>query len=147
MAWASLRYFPGPQAQAPHHKSGTAAPPNRKRLLPLGNIATPLMSVSPLQIVKALWAVELPEFESMDDVNELIGVLVNGLWNDLTRHQKRSEPFRLLRTTIEPTQAGISGYARLRREELDGFVEVSSMGRSNWTCRKRRLPRSVHWPS
>ena len=113
----------------------------------LGNIATPLMSVSPLQIVKALWAVELPEFESMDDVNELIGVLVNGLWNDLTRHQKRSEPFRLLRTTIEPTQAGISGYARLRREELDGFVEVSSMGRSNWTCRKRRLPRSVHWLS
>jgi hypothetical protein len=89
----------------------------------LGNTATPLMSVSPLQIVKALWGGELPDFDGIDDVNELMGIIVNGLWNDLTRHQKRSEPFRLLRTTIEPTQAGISGYTRMCREELDGFVE------------------------
>jgi hypothetical protein len=40
----------------------------------LGNIATPLMSVSPLQIVKALWGGELPEFDGIDDVNELMGI-------------------------------------------------------------------------
>ena len=59
----------------------------------LGNIATPAMSASPISVVKNLWGGELPEFESLDAVNELIGVLVNGLWNSLTRHQKRSDPF------------------------------------------------------
>ena len=69
----------------------------------LGNIATPLMGISPMQVVKDLWSGELPPFDSMNDVNELIGILINGLWNDLTKHQKRSAPFRLARPTLEPT--------------------------------------------
>lgn len=69
----------------------------------LGNIATPAMSGSPISVVKDLWGGELREFESLDAVNELIGVLVNGLWNSLTRHQKHSDPFRLVRPTVSPT--------------------------------------------
>ena len=55
----------------------------------LGNIATPSMTAQPLDMVKDLWGGELPEFDAFEQVNELIGILINGLWNSLTRHQKR----------------------------------------------------------
>ena len=89
----------------------------------LGNIATPAMSASPISVVKNLWGGELPEFESLDAVNELIGVLVNGLWNSLTRHQKRSDPFRLVRPTVTPTRDGLAQLALIRRQEINGFFE------------------------
>lgn len=89
----------------------------------LGNIATPEMSVSPLQIIKDLWGGELPVFDSMDELNELLDTLVQGLWNELTRHQKRSQPFRLTRMPMDATAANLGLYARVRLEELDGFVE------------------------
>lgn len=89
----------------------------------LGNIATPELSASPLRIVEGLWGGELPVFESMDEANELIGALVQGLWNDLTRHQKRSQPFRLTRVPLEPTAANLGHYGLVRLEELDGFIE------------------------
>lgn len=88
----------------------------------LGSIATPV-SVQPLQIVKDLWGGELPEFESMDAVNELIGALINELWNSLTRHQKRVDPFRLTRVPAGSTLLELGSLALLRRQELDGFVE------------------------
>jgi hypothetical protein len=81
------------------------------------------MSASPIAVVKNLWGGELPEFESLDAVNELIGVLVNGLWNSLTRHQKRSEPFRLVPPTVQETRVGLAQLALIRRQELDGFFE------------------------
>ena len=89
----------------------------------LGNIATPVMGISPMEVVKDLWGGELPPFDSMDDVNELIGVLINGLWNNLTKHQKRSVPFRLTRPTVEPTASDLGHYALIRQQEIEGFVE------------------------
>jgi hypothetical protein len=89
----------------------------------LGNIASPIISASPLDAVKALWGGELPEFDSLDAVNELLAVLVMGLWNRLTRHQERSAPFRLVRAEIPETKEGLVRVALVRREELDGFVE------------------------
>ena len=79
--------------------------------------------MSPLDVVKNLWGGEFPVFESLDAANELVGALVNGLWNSLTRHQKRSEPFRLIRTSVPETQAGLVELALIRRQELDGFTE------------------------
>jgi hypothetical protein len=89
----------------------------------LGNLATPALSVSPMRIVQDLWGGELPTFDTLDEVNELIGALVNGLWNSLTKHQKRSEPFRLVRLIAEPTPQNLATLARTRRQELDGFIE------------------------
>jgi hypothetical protein len=89
----------------------------------LGSIASPGLSVSPFEVMKSLWGGQLPEFESLDAVNELIGALINGLWNSLTRHQKRSEPFRLMRTSVPETRAGLAELALIRRQELDGFIE------------------------
>lgn len=89
----------------------------------LGNIATPEQQVAPMDMIKALWGGELPSFDDMDALNELLGVLVMGLWNQLTRHQERSAPFRLIRHEVAATREGLAHIALLRREELDGFVD------------------------
>lgn len=89
----------------------------------LGNIATPELSASPLRIVEGLWGGQLPAFENLDEANELLEALVQGLWNELTRHQKRSQPFRLARVPMEPTAANLARYGRVRLEEIDGFIE------------------------
>ena len=89
----------------------------------LGEIAKPAISTSPLDTVKALWGGEFPEFDSLDAVNEMLRVLVMGLWNGLARHQERSKPFRLVRVENPETREGLAPVARIRREELDGFVE------------------------
>jgi hypothetical protein len=89
----------------------------------LGNIATPQFSASPLVIIKELWGGELPTFDSLDEANELIGALVQGLWNDLTQHQKRSQPFRLTRLPMEPNMANLGRFSLVRLQELDGFIQ------------------------
>jgi hypothetical protein len=104
-------------------KHGCPVPFHEVRTRFLGNIATPELSASPLRIVEGLWGGELPVFEGMDEANELIEALVQGLWNDLTRHQKRTQPFRLTRVPLEPTAVNLGHYGLVRLEELDGFIE------------------------
>lgn len=104
-------------------KHGCPLPFHAVRTRFLGNIATPVWSASPLRVVEGLWGGELPVFESRDEANELIQALVQGLWNDLTRHQKRTQPFRLSRVPLEPTAASLGHYGRVRIAELDGFIE------------------------
>jgi hypothetical protein len=89
----------------------------------LGNIATPLMSISPLKLVQDLWGRELPTFDTTEEANELVGALIMGLWNRLTRHQDRSAPFRLVRIETKPTRQDLAVLALMRRQELDGFIE------------------------
>ncbi len=89
----------------------------------LGNMVTPAMTTSPIVMVQGLWGGEFPRFESMEALNELIDVLINGLWNALTRHQKRTEPFRLVRIAVLPTREGLAQLSLTRRQELDGFIE------------------------
>jgi hypothetical protein len=104
-------------------KHGCPVPFHEVRTRFLGNIATPELSASPMAIIKDLWGGDLPVFENMDEANELIGALVQGLWNDLTRHQKRSQPFRLTRVPMEPSAANLGQYGLIRLQELDGFIE------------------------
>ncbi|WP_156842031.1 hypothetical protein [Novosphingobium aquimarinum] len=110
-------------ARAMLEKHGCPVPFHEVRTRFLGNIATPALAASPLQIIKGLWGGELPVFDGMDELNGLLNALVHGLWNDLTRHQKRSQPFRLARVPMEPTAANLAQYGLIRREELDGFIE------------------------
>jgi hypothetical protein len=66
---------------------------------------------------------KLPEFETIDAANELVGALVMGLWNRLSRHQDRNAPFRLTRIETGATREELAVLAMLRRQELEGFVE------------------------
>lgn len=66
------------------------------------------MAASPIETVKGLGGGELPEFDTIDAANELIGALVMGFWNRLTRHQDRGAPFRLTRNDIPVTREGLA---------------------------------------
>lgn len=89
----------------------------------LGNIASPTLSVSPIRLIESLWGGELPVFESMEEANELLQTLGQGLWNDLAQHQKRIHPFKLTLVNLEPSLNSLGTLARIRREEIDGFIE------------------------
>lgn len=92
----------------------------RTRLL--GNVATPAMSASPIKMVEDLWGGKLPAFDSIDAANELVGSLVMGLWNRLTRHQDRNSPFRLTRIETAAIREGLAALALMRVQEIEGFV-------------------------
>lgn len=89
----------------------------------MGNIASPVADVSPMNTLKALWDGELPAFDTMDAVNELFNELVAGLWNRLTAHQNSRDPFKLMRFEVPPTPDGLKHLAQVRLQELDGFIE------------------------
>jgi len=52
------------------------------------------MGARPMETIKQLWGGELPEFDSMEAVNELLNGLMEGLWNRLSAHQSSLNPFR-----------------------------------------------------
>lgn len=103
-------------------RHGCPTPFHKVRMLFLGNIATPRLEASPIQVITDLWGGELPEFQDIADANTLFQELLS-LWNALTKHQSRSVPFRLLRETIKPTMEDIARLCRMRCEELEGFFE------------------------
>jgi hypothetical protein len=103
-------------------KHGCPVPFHEVRTRFLGSIATPHLTVSPLAIIKDLWRGDLPPFDSPTEANKLIEALMQGLWNDLTRHQKRSQPFRLTRLPTDPSIANLVQYSLVRVQEMDGFI-------------------------
>lgn len=115
-------------------KHGCAVPFHAVRTRFLGNIATPESSASPLRIVEGLWGAELPAFESLDKANELLEALVQGLWNELTRHQKRSQPFRLARVPMEATAANLARMASSASRRSTASSKACSTARRRSTC-------------
>jgi hypothetical protein len=93
----------------------------RTRLL--GNIASPDMTASPMDTVAGLWGGELPAIDNPDALNELLRVLLMGLWNRLAGHQNRNAPFRMIRVDAPETREGLANIAAIRREEVIGFIE------------------------
>src|ERR1700730_1749409 len=60
---------------------------------------------------------------SVEAANELVGALIVGLWNRLTRHQERSAPFRLMRADVVTTRECLAALGMIRCQEFDGFAE------------------------
>ena len=90
----------------------------------IGNIATPDMTVSPMQEIQRIWNNDLPVFESKAEAEEFFGTLFQGLWNALSTHQKRTDPFKLARIATAPASLEfLSRFAHVRREEIEGFVD------------------------
>jgi hypothetical protein len=89
----------------------------------LGNIACPDPAVQPITVIASLWGGALPEFESVDDANALLGALIMGLWNELATHQDAKKPFRAIRVPLEPTSANLANLGMVRAQEVEGFVE------------------------
>ncbi len=89
----------------------------------LGNIATPRLDASPIQVIQELWGGELPEFEDVGDADALFQGLMS-FWNHLAKHQSRSKPSRLLRLRSKATNDDIRELCRTRTEEIEGFVDT-----------------------
>lgn len=93
------------------------------RTLLLGAIASPRMEVSPMTPLAQAWGGELPEFASADEVEEMMRVIVHGLWNRLSEHQNARTPFRLPRFEVLPMRQSLLELSRMRAQELKGFVD------------------------
>lgn len=98
-------------------------PLHQLRTLLLGNIASPRLDVSPMAPLAQAWGGSLPEFAAAKDVEELARVLVQGLWNRLSEHQSARHPFRLPRFELQPSRQALHDLARMRTQELKGFVD------------------------
>ena len=106
----------------------------------MGNIATPDMTASPVQEIQRIWDNELPTFDTKSEAEEFFGVLMQGLWNGLSAHQKRTEPFKLARIATAPASLEfLNRFARVRREELEGFADGLFAGQDEID-----LPESAH---
>jgi hypothetical protein len=81
------------------------------------------MTASPMDTVAGLWGGELPAIDNLDALNELLRVLLMGLWNRLARHQNRNAPFRMIHVDAPETREGLANIAAIRREEVIGFIE------------------------
>ena len=89
----------------------------------MGSIATPDMTVSPMQEIQRIWNNDLPVFESKSEAEEFFGVLFQSVWNALSAHQKRTDPFKLARLPTAPANLEfLARVSRVRREEIEGFV-------------------------
>ena len=87
----------------------------------MGSIASPALSIPPLQTVKQHWGGELPAFDTIEDLNELLNILVSGLWNQLTTHQSPDNPFLLTTLEVKPSREGLRHFALVRQQEFEGF--------------------------
>src|ERR1017187_1216258 len=89
----------------------------------MGSIVSPVPDRSPVHTLQELWGGKFPPFDSMEDVNHLLYVLVDGLWNRLTVHQTPGKPFKLTRVRVQQTRAGVLHYALVRKQEIEGFMD------------------------
>jgi hypothetical protein len=88
----------------------------------MGAIASPIDAVNPSREIQTLWGGHAPNFASMAAANEFMQVMVMGLWNNVAMHFGSHEPFALIANTPDPTEQGIKELAKIRFEELQGFL-------------------------
>lgn len=87
----------------------------------MGAIASPIQQIQPLQEVKALWGGAFPPLKTMEDVNQLMTVLIMGLWNQLSAHTDAERPFQLMQFRGAATDDMLRNQAKVRCEELEAF--------------------------
>jgi len=98
----------------------------------MGNITTPDMNVSPMQEIQRIWNGVLPEFETHKEAEAFFGALLQSMWNGLSIHQKRTEPFKLVRLKSAPASYEyVARLAKVRRQEIEGFVDGLFAGKDD----------------
>lgn len=102
----------------------------------LGAIACP-GDIKPLEPVKSLWGGAFPPFDSLDDLNEMLDVLVMGLWNELTSHDNSRIRFRASQVPLEPTSTNLGNFGKVRAQEVEGFIEGLFNGEDETDLPKR----------
>ena len=109
------------QALLLRHRCPT--PLHAVRTLLLGSMASPLLEVSPMTTLAQAWGGALPEFATAEELEEVMQLLLHGLWNRLSEHQNARHPFRLPRFEVAATRQGLHDLAHRRAQELKGFAD------------------------
>jgi len=89
----------------------------------LGCIACPAIDTHPMQALAALWDGAMPEIENIEDANELMQGLLNGVWNPLTLLLSGNKAFRLKRMQAPSDGGGLKRFGQTRVNEIDAFVD------------------------
>lgn len=105
----------------------------------LGAIASRDPEAKPISVIAGFWGGALPQFDTLDDANALLGTLVMGLWNQLSQHQDPKVPFKAMAVPMTPTAANLRDFGRIRGQEIQGFIEGLFNG-----AEQARLPERVH---
>lgn len=103
------------------HKSAFELHQVRARFM--GAIASPIMDVSPMDEVKALFGGELPEVKNIAEINEILQVFVTGLWNRLTKNNDGAPAFELMPSGVVKNSGQLKQFALLRDQEIEGFID------------------------
>lgn len=122
MKTSKFRYVGDARVRKLLREYGCPTPFHAVRTRLLGNIATPRLDASPLQVIQKLWGDELPEFEDVGGANALFQAMMT-LWNHLAKHQSQSKPFRLVREPSKIARDNLLELCRTRTEEIEGFVD------------------------
>ncbi len=89
----------------------------------LGNIASPAQDARASDAVRQLWGGEFPHEGNLQVLDELLSVLVDGLWNRIDAQHSGGKPFKLWVVERAHTRESLQQLARVRTQELDGFFK------------------------
>ncbi len=88
--------------------------------------------VQPMKALARLWGGRLPAMPSIDAVNELLGVLISGLWNALTVHQDPGHPYPLMAFPAQTTRESLACVAECApRKSTDSCAVCSGTRRAS----------------
>jgi hypothetical protein len=90
----------------------------------LGHLIAPEPSVSPIAAVQGLWGGQLPEVDHIDELNEILDILMRGIWNPLALQVRvRRDRIQLAMPPAGKGVKALSLLALLRLQELQSFEE------------------------
>ena len=122
MAQKSPKYVGDAQIQSVLETFSCPVPFHAVRAQFMGNIASPVLSVSPIRTIEQFWPDGLPVFENEEEANALMEGLLS-LWNHLVQHQKRSKPFKLIVRPFGDDRDEMREFLTVRTQEIDYFLE------------------------
>jgi hypothetical protein len=88
-----------------------------------GHITTTAMTVSPVQAMEYIWGGDLPEFQTLDEANDVFA-RIQVLWNVLVVMNMEGKRLRLSPRTGLAEIDGLRRMVEYRIEELDGFFDA-----------------------
>ncbi len=88
----------------------------------LGCIACPAIDTHPMRALAVLWDGAMPEIENIEDANELVQGLLEGVWNPLTLLLSGNKAFHLTRLRAPNDNAGLKRFSQTRVNEIDAFT-------------------------
>ena len=122
MAQKSPKYVGDAQIRSLLETFSCPVPFHAVRAQFMGNIASPVLSVSPIRTIEDFWPDGLPVFENEEEANALMEGLLS-LWNHLAQHQKRSKPFKLTVKPFSDDRESMRDVLTVRTQEIDYFLE------------------------